>query len=144
LQVIKYGKFNWVRHWLLQTDPREVDNGLFASASLTRYLSFITDTIRNVRAVMRDDGYFCLVVGDVRRDADELNLAREIARNCFQGTDLRVLATVRDALPVQHKVSRIWGATRGRATRIDRIIVAYGPQAKPLTAPERIEWSAKG
>jgi hypothetical protein len=77
LQVISYGKFNWVRHWLLQSDPREVDEGLFASASLDKYLSFISQMVRNVRAVPRDDGYFCMVVGDVRQGDDELNLARD-------------------------------------------------------------------
>jgi hypothetical protein len=141
LQVIKYGKFNWVRHWLLQSDPRDVDKDLFASGSLAKYLSFITQMVRNVRLVMRDDGYFCMVVGDVRQGDDELNLAREVARTCFQSTDLQVLTTIRDSLPVQHKVSRIWGATRGRATRVDRIIIAHGPNAKPLSAPERVRWA---
>ena len=89
---------------------------------------------------MRDDGYFCMVVGDVRQGDDELNLAREVARTCFQSTDLQVLTTIRDSLPVEHKVSRIWGATRGRATRVDRIIIAHGPKAKPLSAPERVLW----
>jgi hypothetical protein len=53
---------------------------------------------------------------------------------------LRVVGVMRDSLPVQHKVSRIWGARRGRATRTDRIVIAGGPKARPLPPLGRIEW----
>ncbi len=142
LEVIKYAKFNWVRHWLIQSDPRQVDRQLFTSSSLEKYLSFVTGVVNNLRPILRDDGYLCFVVGDVRRDTTEINLARAIADRCFAGSDLRVLGTIRDSLPVQHKVSRIWGARRGRATRTDRIVLVGGPKAKHLSAPLRIDWSS--
>ena len=45
---------------------------------------------------------------------------------------LRVLTTIRT--PQCSTRSRIW-AQPGRATRADRIIIAHGPKAKPLSAP---------
>jgi hypothetical protein len=140
LEVIKYGKFNWVRHWFLRSSPREVDHRLFASSSLVKYLAFLTLAIRNIRPVLRDDGYCCLVVGDVRRDDKEINLARAIAHHCLHHTDLRVVGTIRDSIPVEHKVSRIWGQRRGRATRTDRILIVAGPKTKPLTPLGPVHW----
>lgn len=141
LEVMKYGKFNWIRHWFLRSNPRAVDEHLFSSGSLDRYIAFITEAIDNIRPVLRDDGYCCLVVGDVRRPDREINLASAIAERCVDHTDLRVLGTIRDSLPVQHKVSRIWGRHRGRATRTDRILVLAGPKAKRLGSLSRVEWS---
>jgi hypothetical protein len=78
----------------------------------------------------------------VRKESEEINLARAIADHCFAGSDLRVLGMIRDPLPVQHKVSRIWGTRRGRATQTDRIVVVGGPKAKRLSPPHRIDWSS--
>ena len=140
LHVMKYGKFNWVRHWFLGADHRVVDASLLATGSLSKYLTFMTATLKSLEAVLRDDGYCCLVVGDVRRVKDEINLARAIAKECVPQTGLRVLGIVRDSLPVQHKVSRIWGAKRGRATRTDRILILGASRAKRPANAISIEW----
>ena len=67
LQVMKYGKMNWLRLWMLGEAAAEVDAGLFASASVPRYLGFMSEALRSIRSCVRDDGYVCLVIGDVRR-----------------------------------------------------------------------------
>jgi hypothetical protein len=142
LEVMKYAKLNWIRHWFLQSDRREVDSRLFTSSSLQRYLAFVTNVITNIRPILRDDGYCCLVLGDVRREQNEINLARAVSASSIGHTDLRILAIIKDSLPVQHKVSRIWGPRRGRATRTDRILVLGGPKAKPLPRLTPIDWSS--
>jgi hypothetical protein len=140
LHVILYGKFNWLRLWLLGLDRREVDGELFTSSSLKKYLQFMTATVAAARNRMRDDGFMCLVIGDVRDGKEELNLAGRVARVCAKGTDLRPVGIVTDRLPEEHKVSRIWGETKGQATRTDRILMLAGPDAKlPRTAPA-IAW----
>ena len=58
------------------------------------------------------------------------------------GTGLRLLRIVDDHLPVEHKVSRIWGATKGRATKVDRILMLGGPKARRLPREPRIDWLA--
>jgi site-specific DNA-methyltransferase (adenine-specific) len=132
LQAILYGKFNWIRLWMLGHEPKSVDAKLFTSSSLPKYLHFMSGVATQVRRSLRDDGYACFVIGDVRRDDKNLNLAQAVAASCFRGTDLRLVNVVDDKLPVQHKVSRIWKESKGRATKTDRIIVLAGPKAGPL------------
>jgi hypothetical protein len=141
LQAILYGKFNWIRLWMLGHEPKEVDSKLFTSSSLDKYVAFMSKVARRVRAAMRDDGYACFVIGDVREGEKDLNLAREVARRCFEETDLENLGTVVDRLPVQHKVSRIWKENRGRATKTDRILVFAGPKANRLPTLPQIDWT---
>jgi site-specific DNA-methyltransferase (adenine-specific) len=144
LRVMKYGKMNWLRLWMLGQEPREVDEKLFASASVPRYLEFMGETLQSLRACVREDGYVCLVIGDVRRGEEQINLAQLVAESCVAGTGFRVLRTVDDHLPVEHKVSRIWGNTKGRATKVDRILILGGPKARRLPREPRIDWSADG
>ena len=141
LQVMKYGKLNWLRLWMLGQEPKAVDEQLFASASLPRYLDFMKETINSIRPCVREDGYVCLVIGDVRRGEEQINLAGEVARNCLGGTGLKVLEVVDDHLPVEHKVSRIWGETKGRATKVDRILILGAPKARRLPRVPRIDWT---
>jgi hypothetical protein len=135
LHVILYGKYNWVRLWLLGHERRAIDETLFHSSSLPRYLEFMTAAVASMRAGLRDDGYLCLVIGDVRRDDETLNLAQAVADTCFEGTDLKVSAVLEDKIPTQHKVSRIWGPGRGRATKTDRVLIATGPNARLPMVP---------
>lgn len=142
LQVIKYGKLNWIRLWLLGHEPSDVDYSLFTSASLARYREFMTAALKRMRARLRPDGYVCLVIGDVRRESTAVNLAKEVADTCAEQASLRVLEVLDDHLPVKHKVSRIWGETRGRATKTDRILILGGPKAPRLPAYPQIDWSS--
>lgn len=141
LQVMKYGKLNWLRLWMLRHEPKAVDEQLFASASLPRYLEFMKETLNSIRPCVREDGYVCLVIGDVRRGEEQINLAGEVALNCLDGTGLRMLEVVDDHLPVERKVSRIWGETKGRATKVDRILILGAPKARRLPRVPRIDWT---
>jgi site-specific DNA-methyltransferase (adenine-specific) len=142
LSVMKYGKFNWIRLWLLGLDPGEVDATLFASSSLTLYLDFLSRVVSSARARLRDDGYLCLVVGDVRQEKSSLNLAAEVA-SVVPDSDLTLVGTVVDELPVNHKVSRIWGSNRGRATGTDRMLVFAGPKAVHPGSVPSISWKER-
>lgn len=145
LQVMKYGKLNWLRLWMLRKEPAAVDDRLFDSSSLPKYLAFMGETLRSIRPRLRNDGYVCLVIGDVRRGDKQINLAEGVAEHCLAGTGLRVLDVVDDHLPIEHKVSRIWGATKGRATKVDRILILGAPGATKLPKRPRIDWaSSKG
>jgi site-specific DNA-methyltransferase (adenine-specific) len=128
LSVMKYGKFNWIRLWMLGHEPASVDAGLFTSSSLEKYTEFLTRSVVQIRRRLRDDGYVCLVIGDVRLGDGYLNLAGAVERSLIE-SGLRHLGTVVDDLPVDHKVSRIWGDTRGRATKTDRVMILAGPNA---------------
>ena len=69
LSVIKYGKYNWIRLWMLGQDPKAVDGALVATASLSKYLAFMGTVLRQLTPAVRDDGYLCLMIGDVQERA---------------------------------------------------------------------------
>jgi hypothetical protein len=141
LRVILYGKYNWLRLWLIGSERRAVDDALFRSSSLPRYLDFMTAAVKSMRVGLRDDGYLCLVIGDVRRGNETLNLAEAVADTCFAESELKVSAVIEDKLPTQHKVSRIWGPGKGRATKTDRVLIATGPGVRLPRVPNSNEFS---
>jgi hypothetical protein len=144
LQVIKYGKYNWVRLWFLGEEPKAVDERLTDTASLPCYRTFMRETLINLAQVVRADGYVCLVIGDVRRSDDEnINLARDVWRHvAAPDGGWRLHGTVTDRLPSGRKVSRIWKDSHGRATKTDRILILSRSEGTAqLPALARIDWS---
>ncbi len=142
LHVMRYGKLNWIRAWLIGETPREIDDRLFATASLPRYLAFMTEVLTSLRRRLRADGFICLVIGDVRYGDKTLNLANAVVEECVAAAGLDHRLTIADELPIQHKVSRIWGDSRGQATKTDRIIVLGGSKAPDLPAIPMIDWGS--
>ncbi len=82
LQIIKYGKYNWVRLWFLGEDPKQVDTGLMATVSLSRYRDFMRTVSRHWLNIVDQRGFVCLVIGDVRikkpDDYPIINLAQDV------------------------------------------------------------------
>jgi DNA methylase len=147
LQVIKYGKYNWVRLWFLGQEPKRVDERLTDTASIDRYRTFMRSTLQNLEAVVRPDGYVCLVIGDVRRrgakhqEAKPFNLAGDVWERVAKPTGWHLHGIVVDHMPASRKVSRIWKTNPGRATKTDRILIlSRGGDARELPALDRIIW----
>jgi hypothetical protein len=145
LQVIKYGKYNWVRLWFLGEDPKAVDERLTDTASLERYRAFIGSTLANVATVLRRDGFACLVIGDVRRRRSKnINLARDVWEKVAAPMGWQLHGIVADQMPVGHKVSRIWKDNPGRATKTDRIVIlSRGDGDAHLPALARLRWETQ-
>lgn len=148
LGVIKYGKYNWIRLWMLGHDPKKVDDGLIATASLRRYLQFMSEVLEGATRAIAADGFLCLMIGDVTDKADKkttVNLAETVWDNAAKGAGWRRLGVVNDHLPEQHKVSRIWGkGKRGRATKVDRILLLAPPGSTHDLQPakRRLLWTS--
>jgi hypothetical protein len=47
---------------------------------------------------------------------------------------------IEDQLPVQNKVSRIWGETKGQATARDCALVLARDDGEPYVRPGAIDW----
>jgi hypothetical protein len=139
LQVIKYGKYNWVRLWFLGCEAREVDAALTATSSLERYRAFMASVLDPLKQVLADDGYLCLVVGDVRRGDKQLNLAAAI-RDIAEPRGWHCHGIIVDALPTDAKVSRIWKENPGRATKTDRLLL-LSPTDVALPPLPTIDWA---
>lgn len=146
LGVIKYGKYNWIRLWMLGYEPREIDDQLVATASLRRYLDFMAEVLSCLRNSVRLDGYVCLMIGDVseKSSGTTLNLAETVWRNVAKQAGWRRLGVLNDHLPQQHKVSRIWGNDKkGQATKVDRILILAPPGSSHRlpSRPRNLIWS---
>ncbi|WP_233163542.1 site-specific DNA-methyltransferase [Glycomyces salinus] len=140
LQVIKYGKYNWVRLWFLGETATEVDKRLMASGSLPRYLTFMRSVSERLQQVVADDGYVCFVIGDVRRGEEDLNLAQAVWDEVLKDQGWHLHGIIPDEIPQQHKVSRIWKNNSGKATKVDRLLL-MSPSPSSLPAVTSKTWS---
>ncbi len=125
-RVIRYGAFNWIRLWFLGKNAKEVDKKLLCSQSLPVYKEFMTGVLEESMRVLRSDGTAVFVIGDVRKRENEeiINLADFVWKNCAQPLGFKLKEPIlEDVIRDSEKVSKIWGKTRGRATKIDRILV---------------------
>ncbi|WP_051353060.1 DNA methyltransferase [Thalassobacillus devorans] len=135
LKVVNYGTFNWIRLWLLGEDIDLIDKSLKLddNHTLSGYVNFMLDIIRESEKVLQDGGLACFVIGDVAKPGkDPLNLAEYVWENVKFETNLNLYGIVEDHLPSKDKVTRIWGKTQGKATSIDRVLVLYKGVAPDL------------
>ena len=154
LSVIKYGKYNWVRLWMLKQEPKRVDKVLVATASLSKYLEFVGVVLAQLASAVRDDGYLCLMLGDVRVPSTgrTTNLAVKVWQEAARPLGWRLHGIVTDRLPIQHKVSRIWKQSRGEATKTDRVLILSPvghrltqlPPLRPIRWNPAPDWAAEG
>lgn len=126
-RVIRYGAFNWIRLWFLGKNAKEVDRKLLCSQSLPIYRNFMTGVLEETMRVLKSDGTAVFVIGDVRdRESENIkDLAQDIWENCAQPLGFKLKEPIKaDVIRDEEKVSKIWGeAKKGRATKIDRILV---------------------
>lgn len=126
-RLITYAKFNWIRLWALgYDDARDIERKLFTTSSEPKYYDFMRDVIANCDKVLADGGKLVLVIGDVQKKdkSSALNLAEEVWKNCAQPLGFKkVEETIADVISDNNKVTKIWGKTRGNATKVDRVLV---------------------
>jgi hypothetical protein len=131
---------------MLKHDPKEVDGVLVATESLHKYLTFMAQVLRQLAHAVRDDGYLCLMIGDVREryTGETINLAECVWEEIASVLGWQRVATITDRLPTQHKVSRIWKHSRGNATKTDRILVMSkgSNRCRKLPRLSPIRWSS--
>lgn len=150
LQVVNYGTANWIRLWLLGVDEvgrergrgrRTLDAALDHRHTYSSYRGFLLRTLIGIERVLKRDGVAAVVIGDVADPGkDPVPLAAKIWDDIGAKTDLRRLDLIEDHLPVQKKVSRIWGETKGQATNKDCILVLTRKGAQPWIGSAAIDW----
>lgn len=148
LKVVKYGKFNWIRLWMLDTDPKELDMDLDDTHSLPRYLEFIEDSLNSMYKLLDDEGICVLAIGDVFGDKGigknkKINLAKRVWDELGKESGFELISIIDDKYKKDSKVSRIWGKTKGVATEIDRLLVLSKDKSKLSTikSESKIDWT---
>ena len=150
LQVVNYGTANWIRLWLLGLDEvgrergvgrKKLDAALDHDHTYASYKNFLLRTLRGVRRVLKQHGVAAIVIGDVADPGkDPRPLAAQIWNDVGSDTGLELLELVQDQLPVQKKVSRIWGETKGQATARDCALVLRRDDGEPEIGQEAVDW----
>lgn len=139
LKVINYGKFNWIRLWLLDENTKEVDKNvsiyhttqkqnLSDNMNLINYALYMQKLFNSWYNVLEYGGYAFVVIGDVAVDKKKpLNLALETWKliQSNGGCKLDLVDILSDSLNEKGevKVTKIWGNKKGNATEIDRIMI---------------------
>ena len=130
LRVVKYGYYNWLRTWLLGYDSRAIDATLDDAHHREPYLAFLADVLADLRSILADDAVVVLVIGDVETDrgrpirgAGGLGLAERVWEAAAEPTGYRLAGVARDEVAANRKMTKLWGAEAGRATKTDRILV---------------------
>lgn len=146
LKVVRYGKYNWIRLWLLNEAVEEVDSRLRVEATdnrlrlsdqlrLPAYTKFMIDVMARCERLLRPGGVAVFVIGDVDTPSGEsTNLARHVWDHARAATGLKLVDIVDDPITLGGKVTRIWGSRRGEATKIDRILVVKKPGGRRYRA----------
>lgn len=148
LKVIRYGKLNWIRLWLLDEEPEELDNKLDDKHTMPKYLSFIESSINECSKVLKDDGLCFFVVGQVSGNRGpgkdkSVDLGKKIMDELQGKVDMEFIRVIDDLYNKDSKVSRIWGDTKGEATKYDQIILMCKDKRaiKKKKYPDEIDWS---
>lgn len=152
LSVIKYGKYNWVRLWMLKLEPRAIDQSLFATSSISKYLEFMNSVLAQLASTVSEDGYLCLMIGDVYRRSSGIttNLALQVWDKVARPCGWHLHGTITDRIPTNRKVSRIWKHRRGEATKTDRILIlsstsrkhSHLPPLGPIRWKPALDWKS--
>jgi site-specific DNA-methyltransferase (adenine-specific) len=125
-RVIRYGQYNWIRLWFLGEKGKEVDKDLFFSQSLTKYCKFMSEVLMETRRVLKPGAKAIFVIGDVKDKEKERieKLAEVVWERCAKPLGFKLAEPIiEDMISDDTKVSKIWGAKKGNATKIDRILV---------------------
>ena len=151
LQVVNYGTSNWIRLWLMGVDEvgreggvgrKRLNDSLDHRHTYSTYWDFMLRTILGIQRVLKRDGVAVIVIGDVKDPEKEeaLSLAAQMWEDIREQTELRLIEIVEDDLPVQNKVSRIWGDTKGQATSRDCALVLAHRDGHPDLSRSEINW----
>lgn len=134
LKNIHYGKYNWIRLWLLDEDTKQVDSnvsiyqktqkikGIKDNLTFEKYAQYMQNLFNSWHKILKPKSNAFVVIGDV----EDINLANKTWEYIKQngGCKLKLKQIIDDDIESNgvRKVTRIWGQKKGKATKIDRIL----------------------
>jgi site-specific DNA-methyltransferase (adenine-specific) len=134
LRVVKYGYYNWLRTWFLGEDAAAIDAALDDAHHREPYLVFLREVLADLRPILTDDAVVVLVIGDVETDRGRplrgaVGLAEQVWEESAAPEGYRLAGVARDDVAAVRKMTKLWGAEAGRATKTDRILVLGATEA---------------
>ncbi|MEO6207959.1 MAG: DNA methyltransferase [Candidatus Limnocylindrales bacterium] len=150
LRVVKYGYYNWLRTWFLGFDAAAIDATLDDAHHRAPYLAFLRDVLAGLRPVLANDAVVVLVIGDVETDRGRrirggVGLAERTFEEAAEPEGYRLAGVALDDVAANRKMTKLWGAEAGRATKTDRILVLGATEAGRrralAAAPLDVDWT---
>jgi hypothetical protein len=136
LRVLKYGYYNWLRTWLLGFSAAAIDASLDDAHRREPYVAFLREVLVGLRPALADDVVLALVLGDVEAergraapDGRVIGLADEAWEGAARPEGYLLAGVIRDEVAAPRKMTKLWGAEAGRATKVDRILVLATSEA---------------
>lgn len=154
LKVINYGTYNWIRLWFLNKDIKGIDEllklkkvdklnrqyGLSDCLGIKDYLEFMKDVICNCEGLLKGGGVAIFVIGDVANyNGHYIKLAEEVWNYAKEYTNLKCYEIVEDIIDSNTKVTKIWGNSKGKQTKVERILILYKGEMRKPNFNENIE-----
>ncbi|PKQ30557.1 MAG: hypothetical protein CVT62_13175 [Actinobacteria bacterium HGW-Actinobacteria-2] len=150
LRVVNYGTSNWIRLWLLGVDEvgrdrgegrRKLDGVLDHRHGYDAYMQFTRRLLAGVERSLSPNGVAAIVIGDVVEPGKErVPLAEQVWADLGDATELQLIDLIEDQLPVDKKVSRIWGDTKGQATDKDCVLVLARKGGRVRDLDAEVDW----
>lgn len=134
LGLVRYGAANWLRLWLLGEDAGRVDTTLDTPRSLDGSARLLRQVLDELRPILADDAVVVLVLGTVtslggRPTRQPLDLAATAWADAAEPAGFRLAGIVRDEVDVRRKLTGLWGARAGDASRTDGLLVIAPTEA---------------
>ncbi|MCY7419388.1 MAG: hypothetical protein LH650_13030, partial [Chloroflexi bacterium] len=128
LGVVRYGRANWLRLWLLGEDANHVDAQLDTPRTATASSALLGQALADLRPALADDAIVVLILGDVgsdrgRRLPQAVDLAAAAWASAAEPLGYRLAGIVRDHIDPSRKLTGLWGERAGDATRSDQLLV---------------------
>ncbi len=128
LGLVRYGRANWLRLWLLGEDPSRVDASLDTPRSAVESSDLLRAVLTDLRPVLADDAIVVCILGDIeahrgRRLGLPLDLAAETWHSAAEPAGYRLAGVAVDGVDAGRKLTRLWGERAGAATRTERLLV---------------------
>ena len=115
-----YAWDNWLRLWFLGYDDyREIQKKLFQSGSMPKFELFMSNSLREMYRVLRDDSACFIVIGDVVLNNRKVITAESIAR-ISESTGFKVNRIIKDPIPRTRKYFMFTPVDKG--VRLDRVV----------------------
>ena len=115
-------------------DARAIDAALDDAHHREPYLAFLRDVLAGLRPLLADDAVVVLVIGDVETDRGRrikggVGLAERAWEQAAEPEGYRLAGVALDDVAALRKMTKLWGAEAGRATKTDRILVLGATEA---------------
>jgi DNA modification methylase len=114
-----YAWDNWLRLWFLDYDYKVVQKQLFQSGSLEKFLKFMSESLKEMYRVLKNDSSCFIVVGDVTLGKKTVVTAELLAKSA-ELIGFKVGRIINDPIPKKKKYFMFIPADKG--VRMDRIL----------------------